>query len=258
MNGSTMPDFFLFMMMTGMFLAAAQPQETTPTATTPSVADAARASRERQKSITPKRTMTDDDIAAKSGAGDLPKMGASQRQVRAEMEKHYSPNLTKADLTRQIAQIKSIFARGDADMLVAFKRSALAGYEGVEFPGKKHWEEEISVAVTRMVGESDKAAIRLQAIVDDNQDVLAGSDPAASARLREVWIDALLPYATWQQRMRDLVADGTARAKAYATGSPVGAAQYQHEAVIRNELAVGGMLSSMHIVEDELRIVQGH
>jgi hypothetical protein len=88
--------------------------------------------------------------------------------------------------------------------------------------------------------------------------VLARRDLAASARLREMWIDALLPYATWQQRMRDLAEDGRARVKAYATGNPAGAAEYRHEAVGRNEIAVGGMLGSMHIVEDELRIVQGH
>ena len=254
-----MANCFFCVMMTGMFLAAgARAQETAPAATPPSVADAARAARERRESMAPKRTMTDDDIAAKRGAADLANLGASEQQVRAEMEKHYPPGLAKADLTQQIAQIKSIAARGDADLLVGLKRSALAGYESVGFPGKKHWEEDVSVAVTRMVEEAGRAATRLQAIVDDNPSVLAGSDLTAAARLRETWIDALLPYATWQQRMRDLVADGTARAKAYATGNPAGAAEYHHEAVLRNELAVGGMLSSMHIVEDELRNVQGH
>jgi hypothetical protein len=253
-----MVDFFLYIIMTGMFLAAAGAQETTPAATTPSVADAARAARERRESMTPVRIMTDDDIAAKRGAGDLANRSASEQEVRAEMEKHYPSSLTKADLTQQIGQIKSIAARGDADMLVAVKNSALAGYENVDFPGKKHWEEDVSVAATRMVEEADKGAARLQAIVDDNQNVLAGRDLAASAHLREMWIDALLPYATWQQRMRDLVEDGKARAKAYATGNPAGAAEYHHEAIRRNEIAVGGMLSSMHITEDELRIVQGH
>jgi hypothetical protein len=254
-----MADFFLCIIITGMFLAAgAQPQETTPPPAPPSGADAARAARERRESTTPKRIMTDDDIAAKRGAADLANMGASEQELRAEMEKHYPPSLAKAELTQQIAQIKSIAARGDADKLAALNSSALAGYENVEFPGKKHWEEDVSVAVTRMVEEADMAATRLQAIVDDNQNVLAGRDLAASARLREMWIDALLPFATSQQRIRDLAADGTARAKAYATGTPAGAAEYRQEAARRNELAVGGMLSSMHITEDELRNVQGH
>jgi hypothetical protein len=259
MNGAAMANCFLCIIMTGMFLAAgAQAQETAPAATPPSIADAARAARERRESMTPKRIMTDDDIAAKRGAGDSANVGASEQQVRADMEKHYPPSLTKADLTQQIAQIKSIAARGDADMLVGVKRSALAGYESVEFPGKKRWEQDVSVAVTRMVEEANKGTTRLQAIVDGNQNVLAGRDLAASARLREMWIDELLPYATWQQRMRDLAEDGKARAKAYATGNLAGAAEYRHEAVTRNENAVGGMLSSMHIVEDELRNVQGH
>ena len=190
-NGAAMVDFFLYIIMTGMFLAAAGAQETTPAATTPSVADAARAARERRESMTPVRIMTDDDIAAKRGAGDLANRSASEQEVRAEMEKHYPSSLTKADLTQQIGQIKSIAARGDADMLVAVKNSALAGYENVDFPGKKHWEEDVSVAATRMVEEADKGAARLQAIVDDNQNVLAGRDLAASAHLREMWIDAL-------------------------------------------------------------------
>ena len=234
-----MANCFLCIIMTGMFLAAGvQAQETAPAATPPSVADAARAARERRESMTPKRIMTDDDIAAKRGAGDSANMGTSEQEVRAEMEKHYPPSLTKADLTQQIAQIKLIAARGDADTLVGVKESALAGYESVEFPGKKHWEEDVSVAATRMVEEANKGATRLQAIIDDNQNILAGRDLAASARLREMWIDALLPYATWQQRMRDLVHDGQARAKAYATGNPAGAAEYHHEAVRRNEIAV--------------------
>jgi hypothetical protein len=123
----------------------------------------------------------------------------------------------------------------------------------VEFPGKKHWEEDVSVAATGMVEEADKAASRLQAIVDDNQNVLAGHDLAASARLRERWIDALLPYAMWQHRMRDLEEDGKARAKAYATGNPAGVTQDHHDAVRRNELAVAGVLSSLHIPEDQIK-----
>ena len=259
MNGAAVADRFLCVMMAGMFLAAgARAQETGPAATPPSVADAARAARERRESMTPKRTMTDEDIATKPGTADSANTGASEQQVRAELEKRYPPNLTQADLTQQIARMKSIVAKGDADMLAGFKESVLAGYQSVEFPGKQHWEEDASVAVTRLVEEADKGATRLQAIVDDNQNALAGHDLAASASLREMWIAALLPFATAQQRMRDLAADGEARAKAYAKGTAAGAAQYSHEAVSRNELAVGGMLSSMHITEDELRRVQGH
>jgi len=254
-----MANCFFCVMMTGMFLAAgARAQETAPAATPPSVADAARAARERRESMAPKRTMTDDDIAAKRGAADSASTGASEQQVRAELEERYPPSLTKADLTQQIAQMKSTAARGDADILVSIKRSALAGYENVEFPGKQHWEEDASAAASRMVQEAAQGVTRLQAIVDDNQTAFTGRDPAASASLREMWIAALLPFATAQQRVRDLAADGTARAKAYATGTPAGAAEYRQEGVKRNELAVGGMLSSMHITEDELRNMQGH
>lgn len=249
----------LCVILTAIFLATgAQEQESTPSGGTPSVTDAARAERERQKSITPKHVITDDDIAPKIGPADAADLGASEQEVRAEMEKNYSPPLTKADMMRQITQMQAVAASGDAGMLTSFKRSALAGYEGVEFPGKKEWEQSLSVVISRMVEEAGKGVTRLQAIVDQNQNVLAGHDHAASAQMRETWIAAVLPYATWQQRARNLDEDGKARAKAYATGNPTGVAQYHHEAVRRNEIAVGGMLSSMHIVEDELRNVQGH
>jgi len=259
MNGASMANCFLRIIMTGMFLAAgAQAQESTPPAGTPSVADAARAAREGQKTMPPKYVITNDDIEAKREAAGLADTGASEQEVRAEMEKNYPPSLAKADLVMEITRMQYVAARGNADMLVRVKESALAGYESVEFPGKKHWEEDVSVSATRMVEEANKGATRLQAIIDDNQNILAGHDPAASARLREMWIDALLPYATWQQRMRDQAHDGHARANAYATGNPVGAAQYRHEAVRRNEIAVAGVLSELHIPEDQLKNTWGH
>ena len=158
----------------------------------------------------------------------------------------------------KIKEMRSVAARGNADILKSSEEDTLAGYEGVEFPGKKEWEENLSVVVSHMVEEAGRGAVQLQAIVDENQNVLAGHDHATSAQMRETWIAAVLPYATWQRRARDLAEDGKARAKAYATGSPAGVAEYHHEAVRRNELAVAVMLSSMHITEDQLRRVQGH
>ena len=253
-----MANFFLYIIMTGMSLAAGA-QETTPAATPPSVADAARAARERRESMTPKRIMTNDDIAAKRGAGDLANRGASEQEVRAEMGKNYPPSFfTMANVTRQITQLQSVAATGDANFLRLSKEAALAGYESVEFPGKKGWEENISVAGSHMVDEAGKGATRLQAIVDANQNALAGRDPSALARMREMWIDALLPYAMWQHRTGDLEEDGKARARTYATGNPIGIAEYHHEAVRRNEIAVAGVLSSLHIPEDQLKRVWGH
>jgi hypothetical protein len=249
----------LCVILTAIFLATgAQAQESTPSGGTPSVADAARAKRERQKSTTPKHVITDDDIASKIGPADAADLGASEQEVRAEMEKNYSQPLTKADMMRQITQMQAVAASGDAGMLTSFKQSALAGYEGVGFPGKKEWEQSLSVAASRMVEEAGKGVTRLQAIVDGNQNAIAGRDPTALARMRETWIDALLSYATWQQRTRDLMEDGKARAKAYATGNPAGAVEYRHEAVRRNEIAVAGVLSSLHIPEDELKRTWGH
>ncbi len=249
----------LCVVLTAIFLATgAQAQQSTPSGGTPSVTDAASAGRERQKSIKPKHVITDDDIAPQIGSTDAADLGASEQDVRAEMEKNYSSPLTKADMMRQITEMQGVAERGDAGMLTSFKQSALAGYEGVGFPGKKEWEQSLSVAASRMVEEAGKGVTRLQAIVDGNQNAIAGHDPTALARMRETWIEALLPYATWQQRTRDLMEDGKVRAKAYATGNPVGAVQYRHEAVRRNEIAVAGVLSELHIPEDELKRTWGH
>jgi hypothetical protein len=249
----------LCVILTAIFLATgAQAQESTPSGETPSVTDAARAKRERQKSTTLKHVITDDDIAPKIGPAAAADLGASEQEVRAEMEKNYSQPLTRADMMRQIKGTQAVAAFGDAGMLTSFKRSALAGYEGVEFPGKKEWEQSLSVAASRMVEEAGKGVTRLQAIVDGNQNALAGHDQAASAQMRETWIDALLPYATWQQRARNLDEDGKARAKAYATGNPTGVAQYHHEAVRRNEIAVAGVLSELQNAEHLLKNAWGH
>jgi hypothetical protein len=254
-----MAKFLLCIIMSAAFLAPiARAQDSTAPAATPSVADAARTARERQKSQTSKRVTTNDDIAPKIGPADAADAGVSEQQVRAELEKNYPPSFfTMANLRQQITLLQSVAARGDAGTLTSFKRSALAGYERVEFPGKKQWEENGSVATSHMVEEAGKGATRLEAIVDGNQNAIPGRDPAALARLREMWIDALLPYATWQQRARDWAEDGKARAKAYATGNPAGAAEYRHEAVGRTEIAVAGILGSLAIMENEIRNVRG-
>src|SRR5205807_4367646 len=112
---------------------------------------------------------TDDDIPPKIGPADAADLAASKQEVRAEMEKNYSPALTKTDMVRQITQMQAVAASGDAGMLTSFKRSALAGYEGVEFPGKQEWEQSLSVAASQIVEEANKGVTRLQAIVDGNQ-----------------------------------------------------------------------------------------
>jgi len=250
---------FLCVVLTAVLLATrAQAQQSAPSGEAPSVTDAARAERERQKSVKPKHVITDDDTGPQIGSADAANLGASEQDVRAEMEKNYSSPLTKGDMTMQITQMQGVVSRGDAGMLTSFKESALAGYERVEFPGKKEWEQSLSVVASRMVEEADKGVPRLQAIVDANQNAIVGRDSTALARMRETWINVLLPYATWQQRARNLEEDGKARVKAYATGNPTGLAQHHQDAVRRNEIAVAVVLSELHIPEDQIKRVWGH
>ena len=252
-----MAKFLFCIMMSAAFSALiARAQDPAEQASAPSVADAARAQRERQKQITPKRVITDADIEPEIRPA-APDTGASEQEVRAELEKNCPPSFfTMANLRQQITQLQSVATMGHAGMLTSFNRSALAGYENVEFPGKKEWEEKGSVATNHMVEEAGKGATRLEAIVEDNQNAITGRDPAALARMQKTWIDGILPYALWQRRTRDLMEDGKTRAKAYATGNPVGAAEHSRAAVERTELAVRGMLSELNIMEHQIRNVQ--
>src|ERR1700685_4177391 len=104
-----MADFFLSIIMAATLLATgAQAQESTPPTGTPSVADAARAQREREKSVTPKHVITNADIAAKDGAANSTDTGASEQDVRAEAEKNYPLSyFTTENLTQQMTQLQS-------------------------------------------------------------------------------------------------------------------------------------------------------
>jgi hypothetical protein len=70
-----------------MFLALAGQQDTNPPEQ--SVAEAARAARERQKSSIPKHTLTDDDLASRRV--DTDSSAGTEAQVRAQLESSYSP-----------------------------------------------------------------------------------------------------------------------------------------------------------------------
>ena len=91
-------NFFLCIVIATLLASGAQAQESTPPAGTPSVADAARAVREGQKTMPPTHVITNDDIEAKREPADLADTRVSEQEVRAEMEKNYPPILPKADL----------------------------------------------------------------------------------------------------------------------------------------------------------------
>ena len=237
-----------------LLLALPSPQEAAPPA--PSVADAARAARERQKTAASKHVLTDDEIAPGRGAADATAAAGNESQVRAQMQKSFPASPTVADLRAQIEQIGIYSRYQPADLTAKFKTAALYGYEKVEFPGKKEWEEQLETAVTHYLDEAARAVPRLQAVLDENQDALLRRDPAASQKVRSQWIDAVVAYASWQLRLQQLIEDGQARPKAFLNDSAAALSEYRQGRSKQAESTIGWILITLH--DQELKFKQIH
>jgi len=139
------------------------------TQSAPSVADAARASREHQKSAKPKHVLTNDDFGQSDGTEDSEDVATSAAQLRIQMEKSYPVNPTAADLKSEMDRL-GIYAKiPEGELLGKFKREALYGYEDVNFPGKEEWEQQLTTAVAHFIAEGTAAASRIGAILEQSQ-----------------------------------------------------------------------------------------
>ena len=204
---------FFFHLLLAAFLATAAQQEAAPAA--PSVADAAKAARERQTASKPKHILTDDDVAHSEGAADS-SAGMDEGQIRAQLEKTFPLNPTVSHLQLVISQFRAYSQASPTEVIARFKRSPMGGSENVDFPGKKEWESQMENAITHLFDEAGKTTARLQTLLDQNQDTLAGRNPVAAQKLRAQCIDAMVPTTAWQQRVYQLILDGQSRAKASA------------------------------------------
>ena len=232
-------------------LSLAAQQDATPPAQ--SLADAARAARERQKSSTAKRVVTDDDIVpARSTANSTP-ASVDEAQIRSEMEKSYPQAPTAADLKNQIDLITGYSKYAPADLIAKFKQAAIYGYESVDFPGRQEWEDELESATTHFLNEAANAAPRLQSILDQNRDALARGDAETAQEVRTQWIDTLVPYASWQVRTQQLVVEGPSRAKAYLADSSKALRDYRRGRAAQAESTIGWTLISLRDEEEEFR-----
>jgi hypothetical protein len=206
----------LFYLLVTAYLALPVQQEATPP--TPSVADAAKAARERKSSSKLKHVLTDDDVARRGGSPSAATGEITEAQVRAQLE--VDPTVPKAptaaDLEHRIYDFS--VASGNSPDIEAdnLKRGPMYAYRNPDFPGKKEWEEQMDIAARHFVEEAGPAASRLRAILKENEQAFSLHDPAVSQKVRAEWIEALIPYTTWQMRVRQLWLEGEARAKASA------------------------------------------
>jgi hypothetical protein len=240
--------------LVGAFLTLPAPQDAGAPAQ--SVADAARAARERRNASNPKRVLTDDDLSLSRNAADP--AAVNEEQVRATLEKSYPQNPTVADLKTQLDQIAGDSKNSPQELTAKFKQAALYGYESVDFPGRQEWEEQLESATTHFVGEAASASARLQTLLDENRNTFSRPDAAAAIqRMRAQWIDIVVPYASWQTRSQQLMAEGQSRARAYKADSSTALREYRRGRAAQAESAIGLTLISLRQEEEEFHRNRG-
>ena len=236
-------------------LASIAQQEASP----PSVAEAARAARERQKSTNAEHVLTDEDVGGsrETGGSGSP---ASEAEARSQLERDPSvpAKPTVADLKQRIHDFSA--ASGRDQPTQDFRHGGLYElfqYKNVDFPGRKEWEEEMTKAVNHSLAESGLAASRLQAILDENQEALSRGDPSASQRVRKQMIDALVPNVRWKMRLSQLWQEGQERAKAYLSNSAAASNEYRQSQGKRAGTIIGYTLIDLNGKEEQFKRAHG-
>jgi hypothetical protein len=247
-----MTEFSFHFLVAVLLLTSAQQDSTQ---SSPSVADAARASRERQKTSKPRHVLTVDDISQGIGAQDSGAAAVDAAQLRIQMEKQY-PNPTAADLKFQMETLGMYPKYPDGELLRKFKNEALYGYEDVNFPGKKNWEEQLTTVVAHLIAEATKTASQIETILEQNQGVLSSQDVAGVQKVREQWIGAVVPYGIWQAQLRQLIEDGKMRVRAYVDNGEVALHDYRHARVNQIESNIGWIMTALR--NEELEFKKNH
>jgi hypothetical protein len=183
---------------------------------TPSVADAAKSARQKQKSTVPARVLNTEDVTpALARCPPSPR----DQQLRADLEIAYHAPLT-APMARAF--------QTDADAMAGFsqvnydaeERNALRDYMDVPFPGRSEWEDRLRHALDSLIEERKELAETIRSIEDENRALIAGGNnsPESVTRLeavRQKLIDAVMPERRCEVVLGQVKRDGMARAKAY-------------------------------------------
>jgi hypothetical protein len=220
---------FVTALALALLLTASTPQEPDPPAPQPSLADAARAARERRSLAANKNILTNDDVAHTRGTADDAVVAALEAGLRTQIDASYPPNPTSADLERQRTQL-TIYAKAEPpeEMFAKFEESAVHNMADVDFPGKKEWEAELNNAVMHWIQQCGEAAQRIEGILSEDREALANRDAAGVRKARAQWIDAVVLPAAWQARIEQLVDDGKSRVFAYQKDSSAALDAYRH------------------------------
>jgi len=207
---AAMSKFLLSYGLCVLLCGTAQQDATQPT---PSVADAARTARERQKAGAVKRVITEDELPSRKQLGA---QAGNEAQTRAALEKTY-PTLNAVDMTNELNQAEALSKMSASKIVAEQEWTALAGHQKLAFPGKKEWENQLEEAVTRLIDEAGAAYPKLQEILDTNRPAILKHDAEVMKKVRTQWFDALVPYMSWHAKVRQILADGQARATSFAT-----------------------------------------
>ncbi len=191
----------------------------------PSVAEAARAARERQRPAGTSRVLTNEDLQSRGNEMESSASPASEMEARAALEREL-PEVLSLDTLKDYRDSFAAYTFYPASTMAVTERvSALRGYEGVRFAGRAEWERKMEMVAERLHEESTKAKERVQAILEANEAVLAKDSKTAEElrklhALRRQVIDELLPAERWALPLQRLEKEGRAKARAHLRNSP--------------------------------------
>lgn len=228
----------------------AQAQEAPPQ----SVAAVANSARQRQKSTTPARVFSNEDLDPAAGDGPV----ANDHQLREFIDRTY-----RRPLTPQLAKAFEQDARAfnfryfNAEFAyAAARRAALREYSDVFFPGRGEWEDRLRVVFNNSIEERKRLPDAILSIEDANRELIdgGGGTPEASARLEEVrqqFTSARMPELRSEQRLVAVLRDGYERAKAYQSNPEAATAAYRRSRIPVAEKSVGsGMIALVGAEQD--------
>jgi hypothetical protein len=253
-----MNQFFLQAGLAALLVFGAQQDATQAPPAAPSLADAARAARERQKSANSKHVLTNDEVSTGGGSSAAVPGQVSEAQARAVLE-NLVPALPTAQSFENLIKTLNFYAQEPPSKLAAgLKAAALSGYEKVNFPGRKEWEQEMDGAANNLHDESTRALPHLQAFLDTNREALSSSasarrDVARLQELRTQGIDIMAPCATWLARLQQLLQEGGTQSKAHLDNNASARNEYRHSRVPAAEFAAAWGLVRFNEAEAEYK-----
>ena len=228
---------------------------------TPSIAEAARASRALQKSAVAKKVVSNEDDPPQ---GDGKDATVSDEQVRAQLEREW-PKVLNAQSAKTIQDNADMIGFGLGRLKGLSNMEDMEGlhdYKEVQFPGRSEWENQFRTVIDHMADDCRRLPDAIHSIIDSNRALIdgGGTSPEAAIRLKQVrsqLIDAMLPCGRWQMTMFQMQQDAVARAKAYLNRDTDARADYGRSRAPAAEEAVAWALTWLDRREEEYRVYYG-